>query len=213
MSRCACSARRGACVRPRPARVASGGGDCWTGFGRSPRNSKRRLSARSGVGPLPWLSCLRTRGGPHRGPARRAALLLRAAALAHELGRRELLIRLLREADSPELGSHDRALSMWLADAFHQGAAGDPARVHALVETAAQLIVGGDTDLALNLLLAAAFRCFSWRVGRSGIWSRSTGWWQVWQRPVQHLKIGCISSTACGSVRPAAGEKGAAARA
>lgn len=93
-------------------------------------------------------------------PARRAALLLRAAALARELGRSELLIRLLREADSPELGSHDRALSMWLADAFHQGAAGDPARVHALVETAGQLIVGGDTDLALNLLLAAAFRCF-----------------------------------------------------
>ena len=39
------------------------------------------------------------------------------------------------------------------------------------------------------------------------------GCWQVWQRPVQHLKIGCISSTAFGSVRPAAGEKGSAARA
>jgi len=36
----------------------------------------------------------------------------------------------------------------------------------------------------------------------------SIGCRQVWQRPVQHLKIGCISSTALGSVRPAAGEKG-----
>ena len=35
---------------------------------------------------------------------------------------------------------------------------------------------------------------------------------KVWQRPVQHLKIGCISSTAFGSVRPAAGEKGVSRR-
>src|SRR5215208_625504 len=46
----------------------------------------------------------------------------------------------------------------------------------------------------------------------SGRRARSTCCWQVWQRPVQHLKIGCSSSTTFGSVRPAAGEKGSAAR-
>jgi DNA-binding CsgD family transcriptional regulator len=93
-------------------------------------------------------------------PVRRGALLLRSAALASELGRSEMVRRLLREADSLELGSHDRAQSMWLGDAFHEGLAGDPARVHALVETAKRMTAHGDTDLALSLLSAAAFRCF-----------------------------------------------------
>jgi hypothetical protein len=35
--------------------------------------------------------------------------------------------------------------------------------------------------------------------------------WQVEQRPVQHLKSGCSSSTILGSVRPAAGDLGAVA--
>jgi hypothetical protein len=51
------------------------------------------------------------------------------------------------------------------------------------------------------------------RESGSGRWARSICCRQVWQRPVQHLKIGCISSTAFGRVRPAAGEKGSAARA
>jgi DNA-binding CsgD family transcriptional regulator len=93
-------------------------------------------------------------------PARRGALLLRSAALASELGRREMVRRLLREADSLELGSHDRARSMWLGDALHEGPAGDPARVHALVETAERMTADGQTDLALDLLTAAARRCY-----------------------------------------------------
>jgi DNA-binding CsgD family transcriptional regulator/tetratricopeptide (TPR) repeat protein len=93
-------------------------------------------------------------------PARRGALLLRAAASASDLGRSELVLRLLREADALELGWQDRARSLWLGDAVHQRAAGDPARVHALVETAEAVLADGETDLALNLLTAAAFRCF-----------------------------------------------------
>jgi DNA-binding CsgD family transcriptional regulator/tetratricopeptide (TPR) repeat protein len=93
-------------------------------------------------------------------PARRGALLLRSAALASELGRSEMVRRLLREADSLELGSHDRARSMWLGDVLHEGPAGDPARVHALIETADRMAVEGDTDLALSLLSAAASRCY-----------------------------------------------------
>jgi hypothetical protein len=40
---------------------------------------------------------------------------------------------------------------------------------------------------------------------QSGIWSMSIGWRQVWQWPVQHLKIGCSRRTICGRVRPYAG--------
>jgi DNA-binding CsgD family transcriptional regulator/tetratricopeptide (TPR) repeat protein len=93
-------------------------------------------------------------------PAHSGALLLRAAELSFELGRSELVIRLLREADSLELGSHDQARSMWLGDAFHEGVAGDPARVHALVEAASRVAADGDANLAIDLLSAAAFRCF-----------------------------------------------------
>jgi DNA-binding CsgD family transcriptional regulator/tetratricopeptide (TPR) repeat protein len=93
-------------------------------------------------------------------PVRRGALLLRAGEAASELGRSEMVKRLLREADSFELGPHERARAMWLGDAFREGPAGDSARVHALVETARRMAADGDTDLALNLLSAAAFRCF-----------------------------------------------------
>jgi DNA-binding CsgD family transcriptional regulator len=93
-------------------------------------------------------------------PARRGALLLRPAASASDLGRSELVLRLLREADALGLGWQDRARSLWLGDAFQQREAGDPARVHALVETAEAVLADGETDLALNLLTAAAFRCF-----------------------------------------------------
>ena len=41
--------------------------------------------------------------------------------------------------------------------------------------------------------------------------TRSTVCWQVWQRPVQHLNSGWSRWTAWGSVRPAAGDLGAAA--
>ncbi|HEY2654330.1 MAG TPA: LuxR C-terminal-related transcriptional regulator, partial [Solirubrobacteraceae bacterium] len=94
-------------------------------------------------------------------PARRGALLLRAAVSASELGRSELVVRLLREADSLELTSHDRARWTWLVAAFRQGNGGDPARVRILVETAARMLAERDTDLALDLLSVAAFRCFA----------------------------------------------------
>jgi ATP/maltotriose-dependent transcriptional regulator MalT len=93
-------------------------------------------------------------------PVRRGQLLLSAAEAAIELGRSEMVMRLLREADSFELGAHEQAQAMWLGDAFREGPAGDSARVHALVETARRMADNGDKDLALNLVSAAAFRCF-----------------------------------------------------
>jgi DNA-binding CsgD family transcriptional regulator len=93
-------------------------------------------------------------------PVRRSAMLLSAAEAASELGRSEMVMRLLREADSIELGAHERAHAMWLGDPFREGHVGDSARVQALAETARRMAAEGDTDLALNLLSAAAFRCF-----------------------------------------------------
>ena len=90
---------------------------------------------------------------------RRGELLLGAARAASGLGRSKMVLRLLHEADSGELGARERAQLMCLGDAFHEGPAGDPARVHALVETAKNLDAD-DVDLALSLLSAAAFRCF-----------------------------------------------------
>ena len=91
---------------------------------------------------------------------RRGALLLRAAEAARELGPTEMVRRLLREARSCPLSARDRAYAMWLGDAFREGLAGDPVRVRALAATARQMTADGDSRLALNLLSAAAFRCY-----------------------------------------------------
>ncbi len=93
-------------------------------------------------------------------PARRGALLLAAAEAATELGEAEMAIRLLREAGSCPLGSHERAYATWLGDAFSDEPVRDPARVRLLVETAREVTASGDTRLALRLLSAAAFRSY-----------------------------------------------------
>lgn len=96
---------------------------------------------------------------------RRGDLLLSAAEAARELGHPEMVMRLLHEASSCPLTPHDRAYAMWLGDALKQGPAGDPATVRSLVGAARQMTAEGDTRLALNLLAAAAFRCYSADLG------------------------------------------------
>ncbi|SFK09235.1 AAA ATPase domain-containing protein [Amycolatopsis sacchari] len=98
-------------------------------------------------------------------PERRGALLLQAAEGAAELGRRELVLRLVRKADALELGEQERARSMWLGDAYQDGPPGDPARVRELVATADAV---ADHDLALNLLMSAGLRCYWGGLDRHG---------------------------------------------
>ncbi|HEX2309338.1 MAG TPA: ATP-binding protein, partial [Vicinamibacterales bacterium] len=93
-------------------------------------------------------------------PAHRGLLLLRAADAASDLGRSDIVMRLLREADSPDLDAHGRARWIWLEDAFHEGAIGDPGQIRSLVETATRVATAGDRDVALGLLTAAAARCY-----------------------------------------------------
>ena len=98
--------------------------------------------------------------GLERDVARRGRLLLAAAAAASDLGRSETVIRLLAEAGLLGLGPHERAQCMLLEDGFRAGPAGDPAWVRELVKTASRMAALGDQDLALNLLVAAASRCY-----------------------------------------------------
>jgi DNA-binding CsgD family transcriptional regulator len=95
-----------------------------------------------------------------RDPSQRGRLLLDAAATASELGRGKTVLRLLRETDSLELGQRERAQWMLIEDGFIERPAGDPARVRELVDTAAALAAIGEHELALELLIAAASRCY-----------------------------------------------------
>ena len=97
--------------------------------------------------------------GLERDVARRGRLLVDAAAAASDLGRSETVMRLLAEA-LLGLGPHERAQCMLLEDGFRAGPAGDPAWVLDLVQTASRMAALGDPDLALNLLVAAAARCY-----------------------------------------------------
>jgi DNA-binding CsgD family transcriptional regulator len=98
--------------------------------------------------------------GLERDTVRRRRLLLGAASAASDLGRGETATRLLAAAAALNPGRHERARWMWLEESFQTGAAGDPARIRELIAAASQVAESGDQDLALNLLVAAASRCY-----------------------------------------------------
>jgi DNA-binding CsgD family transcriptional regulator len=90
----------------------------------------------------------------------RGRRLLLAAELAFGLGRADLVDALLSRAARTPLSRLDLARMEWLREIFHDGVPGDPARVLELCEMASQSMQAPDTDLALNLLLGAALRCW-----------------------------------------------------
>jgi hypothetical protein len=92
-------------------------------------------------------------------PARRGGRLLRAAELAFEIGRHDLIVRLLHQAEPLELGPLERPRLSWLREMFEEGQWSGSAKVAAFVEIADRLRVDGDTDRALNALLQVALRC------------------------------------------------------
>ncbi len=92
-------------------------------------------------------------------PVRGRRLLL-AAEHAFGLGRADLVDRLLGRAALVPLSVLDLARMEWLREIFHDGVPGDPARVLELCDAASRATNEGDTDLALNLLLGAALRCW-----------------------------------------------------
>jgi DNA-binding CsgD family transcriptional regulator len=90
----------------------------------------------------------------------RAGRLLAAAELAFQLGDRPAVGRLLDAATTLQLTTHDVARMTWLREIFNDGAPGDPDAVARLVGVARDVAVGGDSNLSLNLLQAAALRCW-----------------------------------------------------
>lgn len=86
--------------------------------------------------------------------------LLMAAEHAFGLGRADLMSELIAAAARTQLSELDWARMQWLREIFNDGVPGDARRVHELCDIAGRSARAGDTDLALNLLLGAALRCW-----------------------------------------------------
>jgi hypothetical protein len=92
--------------------------------------------------------------------ARRGHRLLVAAEHAFGLGRESLVGVLVTTAERCDLSELDWARAQWLREIFNDGVPGDAARVRQLCDVARRSAAAGDDDLALNLLLGAAMRCW-----------------------------------------------------
>ena len=66
----------------------------------------------------------------------RGGRLLRAAELAFELGRHDLVLGLLAQAEPLDLGPREQARVAWIRESFADGIPGDAARVRSLAATA-----------------------------------------------------------------------------
>lgn len=92
--------------------------------------------------------------------ASRVDRLLRAAELAVELGRREMVANLLDGASRSDLTAQQRARVIWLRGGFDEGLRGRTADTRALAELAEAVAADGDRELAIRILWSAAQRCF-----------------------------------------------------
>jgi DNA-binding CsgD family transcriptional regulator len=86
--------------------------------------------------------------------------LLRAAELAFELGRHDLVSGLLRRGAAIELSQRQRSRMVWIRERFDDGIRDVAAGVRSLVDLGGLAAADGDTGLALKLLWGAALRCF-----------------------------------------------------
>ena len=93
-------------------------------------------------------------------PAKRGRRLLLAAEHAFGLGRADIVDRLLDAASRTALSELDRSRMEWLREIFNDGVPGDATRVLDLCDIAVRSSAADDPDLALNLLLGAALRCW-----------------------------------------------------
>jgi len=93
-------------------------------------------------------------------PARRSGRLLDTAEMAIELGQHLLVGRLLTEAEQLDPGPRERARIAWLRGMLDDGEPGDAVGVPETAELARRTARAGDLDLALQLLVGAARRCW-----------------------------------------------------
>jgi DNA-binding CsgD family transcriptional regulator len=86
--------------------------------------------------------------------------LVRAAELAHELGLVDVVRRLLREAESLEVGELEAARFAWLREVVDGTMWFEKGATKTFVTIAGQMRDGGDGDMALRSLVPIAHRCW-----------------------------------------------------
>jgi DNA-binding CsgD family transcriptional regulator len=93
-------------------------------------------------------------------PSKRTGRLLRAAQLAFELGRPALVERFVRNVPRTDLSLTDRARLALLEESGETRLTEGKERIRYLTRLARQVAADGHGDLALDLLLGAARRCW-----------------------------------------------------
>ena len=92
--------------------------------------------------------------------AGRSRRLLAAAGLAVELGRRDVVERVLSEVDRLPLGDLERARVTWIEETASTRPLGDVARFSSLIAAAERAGAAGDHDLHVDLLWLVASRAW-----------------------------------------------------
>ena len=93
-------------------------------------------------------------------PEARASRLVRTAELAFEIGRRDIVLRTLQEAESLDRGSLAQARIVWLRETTGSDVAFDAGRIRSLVGYSERARAEGDPDLAWRILWLVAQRCW-----------------------------------------------------
>ncbi|WP_052424091.1 ATP-binding protein [Nonomuraea candida] len=117
-------------------------------------NVARRAHRRGAVAVA--VAALRRSAQLTEGPTLRANRLLQAAELAFELGDRALLADLLAQVDPGVLTALGQARLAWLREVLEEGRT----PVSRLIDTIESVSTLGDTALAMNVVRAAATRCW-----------------------------------------------------
>ena len=97
--------------------------------------------------------------------AGRGRRLVRAAEYAFETGRPDVVARLVTEAGHCDLSEIDRVRVDRLKESLNDDVRADPGRVLELCTSAGRAADAGDVDLALNILIVVALRCWWAEVG------------------------------------------------
>jgi DNA-binding CsgD family transcriptional regulator len=93
-------------------------------------------------------------------PGRRDRRLLAAAGLAVEMGRPDVVDRLLRDVDRPNLGDLESARATWVAETGLTRPLGNAERSISLIDVAERAGAAGDHDLHVDLLWLVASRAW-----------------------------------------------------
>jgi DNA-binding CsgD family transcriptional regulator len=93
-------------------------------------------------------------------PKQRVRRLLAAAALAFELGQRDLVLPILREVERLDPDPVERGRATWIEEVVHTRPLGDARRTASLIATAERAGQAGDRDLQLDMAWLVASRAW-----------------------------------------------------